>query len=331
MPDGKASTRRGLLADVCEWYYLEGQTQGEIAARLGVSRSAVSRLLTEAQSERVVEFKIHRTPPVDVELGRALSQRFGVRAEVIPAGESVTDTLQGLGRAAGALVDERLKPSGVLAISYGTSVYETVRQIPARHFASMQVVQMAGVEGVANPQIDGWELVRVCADRLGARYLHLHSPLMVGTPLMRAAIFDDSQVRKHLDIAGAADVAVIGIGSVDPYDSSLVRAGHLSAEQLHECVHAGSVGYIAGNHYDLNGRPLDALNERNVSLPLDRLAGIANVIAVAAGPGKVLGILGALRGGYLSAVVTDVPTAVAVIEAADQLQTEPPLKGRENE
>lgn len=319
MRDDSPAGRRGLLADVCEWYYLEGRTQNEIADRLGVSRSVVSRLLTEAQAEGVVEFKIHREPPVNAEVSRVLSRRFGIDADVVQPCSTNAETLRAMGRAAGARVDARLTPSGVLAVSYGTSVYETVRHIPARRFASMQVVQLAGVEGVANPQIDGWELVRICAERLSARYRHLHSPLMVSTPLMRTALFEDPHVREHMEMAAKADVAVVGLGSVDPHDSSLVRAGHLTADQLRACVEAGSVGYIAGNHYDINGRPLDALNERNVSLPLPKLAEISYVIAVAAGPGKVRAIVGALRGGFVDALVTDVPTAEAVMRVADEL------------
>lgn len=313
-----AGERRELLADVCAWYYLDGRTQESIAESLGVSRSAVSRLLTEAQQAGVVEFKIHRNPLVDTELEEQLERRFGVRASVVAARESDPSTLRRMGRQAGSLVDSLLKPSGVLAISYGTSVYETVRQIPAHHFVSMQVVQIAGVEGALNPQIDGWELVRICADRLGARYLHLHSPLMASTPQMRDMFLDDPGVRKHMDLAAAADVAVVGIGSIQASESSLVRAGHLSAQQLDDCVRAGSVGYIGGRHYDRHGRPLDALNARTVSLPLERLADIPHVIAVAAGSGKVLGVLGALVGHHIDALVTDAPTAMSVMRAADE-------------
>lgn len=308
-------SRRDLLADVCEWYYAGRLTQQDIADRLGVSRSAVSRLLSEAQDEGIIEFRINRESAREEGLEEEFDTAFGVQVRVVKR-RTGDDPLVAIGREAASVAASALRPDGVLAISYGTSVFETVRQLPTQHFASMQVVQIAGVEGVANPQVDGWELVRICADRLGARYLHLHSPLMVGSRPMRDVLLDDPAVRKHMDTAAAADLAVVGIGSVEPKSSSLVRAGHLSPEQLLGCVAAGSAGYIGGRHYDAEGRPIEELNDRVVSLPLERLAELRFVIGVAAGPGKVCGIVGALRGGLIDALVTDVPTANAVLQKA---------------
>ena len=41
--------RNNLLADVAEMYFLEGKTQAEISKKVGVTRSMVSRMLTEAR------------------------------------------------------------------------------------------------------------------------------------------------------------------------------------------------------------------------------------------------------------------------------------------
>jgi DNA-binding transcriptional regulator LsrR (DeoR family) len=40
-------------------YYLEGQSQADIATRMGTSRSNVSRMLTEAQKQGIVEIRIN--------------------------------------------------------------------------------------------------------------------------------------------------------------------------------------------------------------------------------------------------------------------------------
>ena len=55
-----------LLADVAQQYYLEDMTQEQIARRIGVSRSNVSRMLKDARERGVVEIRIHhplRTVP----------------------------------------------------------------------------------------------------------------------------------------------------------------------------------------------------------------------------------------------------------------------------
>lgn len=57
-----SETRLRLLTRVAELYYEQGLTQEGISAELGYSRSAISRLLTEAREVGIVEITIHYPP-----------------------------------------------------------------------------------------------------------------------------------------------------------------------------------------------------------------------------------------------------------------------------
>ena len=48
-------------------YYLDDLTQAEIARRLGTSRESVSRLLSEARRQGIVQIEISPPAPVDAE------------------------------------------------------------------------------------------------------------------------------------------------------------------------------------------------------------------------------------------------------------------------
>ena len=51
--------RDELLAFVAEKYFLEDLRQSDIAELIGLTRSAVSRMLTEARDKGIVEIIIH--------------------------------------------------------------------------------------------------------------------------------------------------------------------------------------------------------------------------------------------------------------------------------
>ena len=90
--------RASLLADVAEMYYLEEKNQAEIAKAIGVTRSMVSRMLTEARQSGIVDIRIQRPLQFDSELEAALRQEFGLKdvAVVITrhtSGERLTRTL----------------------------------------------------------------------------------------------------------------------------------------------------------------------------------------------------------------------------------------------
>src|SRR5690606_39686691 len=69
--------RDQLLADVSEMYYEEGMTQQHIAHSVGVTRSAISRMLSEARREGIIETHLRRPRRFDRALEAALARRIG--------------------------------------------------------------------------------------------------------------------------------------------------------------------------------------------------------------------------------------------------------------
>ena len=68
------------LVQASRLYYELGETQEEIAALVGVTRSQVSRLLKEARAQGIVEIRIVDRAEVQSPAADALRDRFGLRA-----------------------------------------------------------------------------------------------------------------------------------------------------------------------------------------------------------------------------------------------------------
>jgi len=51
--------RKKFLSKIARFYYSERLTQQEIAGRLNISRTKVSRYLDEARKDKIVEIKIN--------------------------------------------------------------------------------------------------------------------------------------------------------------------------------------------------------------------------------------------------------------------------------
>jgi DNA-binding transcriptional regulator LsrR (DeoR family) len=127
----------------------------------------------------------------------------------------------------------------------------------------------------------------------------------------------DRRVRQVLERAQMADIALVGIGTVEPEMSSLVRAGFLTSHELGQIAAEGAVGDVCGIHFDADGNILDIpINRRVVGIPVDDLKRIPIVIGVATGRSKVKPILGALRAGIINTLFTDELTAQTVADMA---------------
>jgi DNA-binding transcriptional regulator LsrR (DeoR family) len=81
----------------------------------------------------------------------------------------------------------------------------------------------------------------------------------------------------------------------------------------------GGVGEIAAHVYTIEGQPCgQEYADRVIGLTLAEIHNIPFRIGVAATAAKALPIYGALRGGYLHALITDEAAACGILELFDQ-------------
>ncbi len=312
--------RTDLLITVASLYYELNQNQQQIADRLEISRSSVSRMIREARDLGIVEIRIHKPVNRDYALEQALIDQFGLQDAYVlltSADKREEESLWGVGRlAAGYLqrVIEGLPLHACIGIAWGTGVYAAVSALPEDRSRQIDVVQIIGSVGAHDPLIDGPDLARMAAAKLGGRHHDLHAPVLVEQPALRNMLFAEPAVREGLDRGRAVSMAITGIGTVDPQASSFLRAGHLTPEDLQLLSQAGVVGETCGCFFDAAGRFEDvAINQRVIGIGLEDLKRIPRVVAVARGLPKATSILGALRGRFLTVLATDDVTAQAVL------------------
>lgn len=310
--------REELLATVAALYYKLNQNQHQIAQRLDISVSKVSRLLKEAHERGIIEITIHAPIPRDFELEQRFIELFGIKDAYILQTTGNADhgmLIRSVGRLAATYV-ERVIADGLegqsIGASWGESVYAVVDALPDHAARSITVVQMSG--GISSYGFDGADLSRIVADKLGGRHYLLHAPCAVERPEMRDMLLQEPIIRDVIGRAAEVQLAICGIGAIQP-ETNFVRAGLITWEEMLELRAQGIVGEMCGTFYDLDGRwEQYDINRRTIGLRLDDLRRVPRVLAVARGPVKAPAILGALRGQYFHVLATDDITARAVLE-----------------
>lgn len=312
-----ADDRRWLMAKVAGMYYHDGMTQEVIAKQLNFSRSGISRLLKEAQAEGVVEINIRYPWQQITQLERALVDQFGLNdAQVLQRGDaSYSEMLTGLGMLAARYMEQELEPNMIVAVGSGYAVYESVRALHKNQHLDVTVVQVMGVTGTSNPNIDGVELVRLMSNRLGGRYMYLQSPLLVRNARVRDNLLSEPAIQQVLALAHQAHIALIGVGTVFPNDSSLLRTGFFSPQMLEEVLKDGAVGETCGQVFNADGEAVTSgVGGQTVTISLSELKNIPTVIAVAGGDNKVTAIHALLKGKLANVLVTDDQTAAKLLD-----------------
>lgn len=311
--------RSSLLADVAEMYYLEQKNQAEIAKTVGVTRSMISRMLTDARKSGIVEIRIQRPLQSDPELENLLKEKFGLKDVLVVvshhrSGERLTRTL---GNAGAQMLARYLAPQKTLGLAWGTSISATVDAFEASGLMSLKVVQLVGAMGAHNMEYDGHDLVSRIVEKLGGEAYYLNAPYLCQSAEMAKSLLETKSIRETIAVGKKTDVALLGIGTTSLDHSSFYLAGYVTRRELDELRREGAIGDVCGLHFDINGHPAcDDFCERLVSIRRPDLLSIPVRLGVAGGEGKVDAILGALRGRYVNVLVIDNLTARNVLELA---------------
>ena len=306
-----------LLAKVAAMYYEGEMTQNEIAAALDLSRVKVHRLLKEARETQVVRILIDWPVKRAAQLERQLERRFGLEQALVLE-TSATDAAllrRQIALLAARHLEAVLVDQATLSICFGSTTYEVINAIRGDFQVKVKVVQATGSLSHALKEFDSSALTRRLAGKLGGEAQYLPSPLIADNAAAATVIRSQAVIGQTLNQVRRADIALVGIGDLDPAGSGFVKAGVVEAQQLCAYREQGAVGDMAWQIFDGDGRLFPCeLNQRIIGIRLAELCAVPQTIAVAVGTNKAAAILGALRTGAIDLLCTDGETAQQMIK-----------------
>ncbi len=315
-----------LLATVASLYYEENLTQDLISERLGYSRSYISRLLTEARKEGIVEIHINHRLQRDKPLEERLKQQFQLKDVRIlrTPGTTYAQMLHRLGALGASFLEEKLSDDTVLGVSWGTALYEVALALHEQRYPNLKVVQLLGTIGTIEPHLDGPGIVRSFARSLGAQYFTLPAPWLLDNRMVRDALYSDSHMRQVLDLTDMLDLAYVGIGTIVPQYSSLVQAGFITPDDAVRLQETFIVGDVCGQLIDIQGN----LRENPIpgyvfGIKAENLRKVPLVVGVAGGRLKAPAILGALNSRLVNVLITDEEAANHLLLLNEAVETAP--------
>nr|WP_306265063.1 sugar-binding transcriptional regulator [Pararhizobium sp. IMCC3301] len=291
-------------------YYVAGNTQDEIARKLGVSRQSAQRLVSLAVSERLIKVRVDHPIAKCMELGKKLTERFDLMAcEVVPSDPEAPASTVGIAQAGAAEMERHLKSSQprIIAIGTGRALRACVEQLPAMDCPQHRIVSLLG-NMMSDGSATAYNVIIRMADRVNARHFPMPLPVFATNSEERKLLHGQAPVHNILELARQADVTFVGIGQMNE-SAQLVVDGFVTREEAKSLNRLGAIGEITSWVYDKDGKLIDGLiNDRVASAPLHADQDHP-VFGIAVGEPKVAAIRGALRGRLINALITNEATA----------------------
>ena len=320
---------------IARYYYADGLSQEEIAAKEGFSRSQISRLLEKAKSLGMV--RITLVPPASQqseELSEILAEMMGLRSVlVVPVAKTANrDEIVGaIATRAADYLGELLPSFNVVGIGWGKTVYET-SMLLSRHVGQSDYdrqsnregqsnqggqstrpffVPLIGLSGDTNPNLQ----INTIIDRFSSSFqskglfINLSSVREKGRALSN---IEEHRIQALQEYWKQVEAAVFGLGTPPAFSINILD--ELPEKYKEELKKSSSCADILAQFFDENGTIFHSEHEYDLlAYDIRDLPNLQRSVCLAGGELKVPGIVAAAQARFISDLVTDEQTALAIL------------------
>jgi DNA-binding transcriptional regulator LsrR (DeoR family) len=302
-----------LSATVARRFYLDGISKSDIATELGLSRFKVARLLDRARADGLVRIELDYRGEINLDLSVRLRTEYGLRHSVVIDSPDSDDALlrANVGRAAAGLVSEIIDSEDVLGLAWARSL--TAMRTALTKLAPCPVVQLTGA--LSRPDVDesSIELVRDVARTSRGTAFYFYAPMIVPDAATAQVLRTQPEVARAIAKFPEVTKAVVGLGAWQNNQSTVADA--VTERERQEMYSLGVRAELCGIQLDAEGTALTtALTERIIGIDAEQLRAVPDVIAVAYGSAKAAAVRAALRGGFVTSLVTHAALAEALLD-----------------
>lgn len=293
-------------------HHERGLRQSQIAEKLEISPAKVSRLLKRAEREGIIRTVVVAPEGLHTDLEEALETAFGLEeAVVVDAEGSVRDVLPAIAAAGAEYVHRSFTVPTVLGISAWSETLAALSTNlrPEAGAKASAVVQLVGGTGRANAHMASVQMLARFSNALDASPILIPTPGVASSEKSQRAMTSDPIVSSAISYWNKVDVALLGVGGLEA-SPTLQRSGNVNEIQDREFKERGAIGDICLRHFDKHGQVITTeYDSRVIGVSSAQLFAIPRRIGIAGGAEKHCALRGALEGGILTTLITDVETA----------------------
>jgi DNA-binding transcriptional regulator LsrR (DeoR family) len=301
-----------LAATIVRRFYFDGASKSDIATELGPSRFKVARILEHARTSGLVRIELHWEAEIDGELSVRLASRLGLRRCLVidTPDEDETRLRHALGRVASGLLSELTTPEDVLGMAWSRTLMAMSSALT--DLAPCAVVQLSGALSRSDVDESSIELVRQVARIAGGTAYCFYAPMIVPALGTARSLRTQAEVVRTMERFRDLTIAMVSIGAWIPGHSAVADA--VDPREYRADLERGARAEVCGAQIDEAGAAMRTpLSQRLISIPPEQLRAVPEIIAVAYGVPKTDAVRAAVRGGFLTTLVTHASLAAELL------------------
>lgn len=308
-----AQLTNDTLAGIAHDYYLSKLNIADISQKYNLSRYLVSKALDEAQSRGIVQISIQQQTKRDFELERKFQTKFNLKEVFILKNLDTTNNdNEAIVDFAAQQIQNYAKGSHNIGMTWGTLIRDIIHSFKEEERNNLNFIQLCGQTFNSNSRKK--PLAQEAATRFNANAYTLPAPLYVKNPELITNIHQEPFYQYLEKYFQKLDLIFAGIGT---FQSIQVNQFFMEnyAPILFKNIDVSKIaGLIFGRPYDINGNFFSEINDHICSISQNDIFNTPNRFVVVKNRFKADALLGALKSGIITHLVTNAEIAEKVLQ-----------------
>ena len=308
-----------LIYKVCSLYYEDDMRQQEVSDYLGISRATVSRMLQKGKESGIVRVEVIN--PVQFsynKLEKALARKYGLKEVIVvesSALDTKTESVSRMYERAALYLSQFFKDGDWIGVTMGHTLHNIVKTNRAfekdKKLMFVPIVGGIGQSTIDKVDVQSNRIAQEFSRKFGGTYTQFLSPAVFSEQKAMEYFLKEKSISYIFDDFQKLDTLIMGIGIPQRVESTLVRAGYITGENLEKFARDGMAGDIALHFFDEDGatEKFRAFNDRVAGMPLEMMKKVRNRIGIAGGENRAEAIRGAIKGGFINMLITNIDAA----------------------
>lgn len=312
--------KNNLIYKILEYYYINDLTQAEIASKLNITRVAVSRYISKAKKNRLIEFKIKYPVNYTNDRYEKMEQQFIKSFNlkdciIVHSQKNPRDTLKNLSEHLENILQKMVSDNTFIGVGWGTTLEAIVNLIEIREKHNVRVVPLIGGYGRHFDDRHSNNIARLLAEKFGGSSYIVNIPAAFDTREIKETILKDSTAIEIFKLSKRVEVALICTSDLST-KSTLFKSGQINQEDINYLSGLRIIGDINYIFVDKDGNYVpNEISERTTNIfPIELMKSVKNVIGIGIGERKTSILRAVLKANLINCLITDLDAANKIIE-----------------
>ena len=317
-----AKSDERFLMRVVDMYYQQEMLQDEIAKKLNVSRTTVSRALSKAKKEGYIKIIIDFPVENMIELEKEMEKKFHLKEVIAVKVDDINNRDILVAREAAYYIARMIKNDMTIGIAWGYTMKKIIDAFDMYKVGSqikVKNIEVVPLLGTMTPEIaDNSDLRLSYASLLSSKLAemvngisyHFAAPMYVKDIDTKKMLLEEPQIKNVMQKAKNCHAGIFGIGALVQNSSIAI----LEKDMILKLSERNGVGEILGRVFDEYGNTVESeWNDRMIGLTLEQAKNIPIRVGVAFGEEKVKAIKTAITTNIINVLSTDIVTADCIL------------------